>query len=135
MTNSSIGEIKHHMAMVTPHPVFATTSTETIDFSIGFGFAALIYVSLETFREFYIDFIDIHHKIRVFMCFGLPHHVKCHQNITNSMLYTPNQLEIHTKHLWTFLMKDLILLPMQEMNMLMELMKEALSMCHSMPLL
>jgi hypothetical protein len=29
-----------------PPPAFATTSTETIDFSIGFGFAALIYVSL-----------------------------------------------------------------------------------------
>jgi hypothetical protein len=33
-------------AMATPPPAFATTSTETIDFSIGFGFAALIYVSL-----------------------------------------------------------------------------------------
>jgi hypothetical protein len=29
-----------------PPPAFSTTSTETIDFSIGFGFAALIYVSL-----------------------------------------------------------------------------------------
>jgi hypothetical protein len=29
-----------------PPPVFATTSTETIDFSIGFGCAALSYVSL-----------------------------------------------------------------------------------------
>jgi hypothetical protein len=29
-----------------PPPAFATTSTETIDFSIGFGFAALIYVPL-----------------------------------------------------------------------------------------
>jgi hypothetical protein len=29
-----------------PPPAFATTSTETIDYSIGFGFAALIYVSL-----------------------------------------------------------------------------------------
>jgi hypothetical protein len=29
-----------------PPPAFATTSTETIDFSIGCGFAALIYVSL-----------------------------------------------------------------------------------------
>jgi hypothetical protein len=29
-----------------PSPVFATTSSETIDFSIGFGYAALIYVSL-----------------------------------------------------------------------------------------
>jgi hypothetical protein len=29
-----------------PPPAFATTRTETIDFSIGFGFAALIYVSL-----------------------------------------------------------------------------------------
>jgi hypothetical protein len=37
---------------ITPHsngdppPAFATTSTETIDFCIEFGFAALIYVSL-----------------------------------------------------------------------------------------
>jgi regulator of replication initiation timing len=29
-----------------PPPAFATTSTETIEFSIGFGLAALIYVSL-----------------------------------------------------------------------------------------
>jgi hypothetical protein len=29
-----------------PPPAFATTSTETIDFSIAFGFAALIYVPL-----------------------------------------------------------------------------------------
>jgi hypothetical protein len=29
-----------------PPPAFATTSTETIDFSIGLGFAAHIYVSL-----------------------------------------------------------------------------------------
>jgi hypothetical protein len=29
-----------------PPPAFATPSTETIDFSIEFGFAALIYVSL-----------------------------------------------------------------------------------------
>jgi hypothetical protein len=29
-----------------PPPAFSTTSTETFDFSIGFGFAALIYVSL-----------------------------------------------------------------------------------------
>jgi hypothetical protein len=41
-----------HALFFTPHsngdppPAFATTSTETIDFSIGFGFAALIYVSL-----------------------------------------------------------------------------------------
>jgi hypothetical protein len=27
-----------------PPPAFATTSTETIDFSIGFGFAALTYL-------------------------------------------------------------------------------------------
>jgi hypothetical protein len=36
----------HHTATATPPPAFATTSTETIDFSIEFGFAALIYVSL-----------------------------------------------------------------------------------------
>jgi hypothetical protein len=29
-----------------PPPAFSTMSTETIDFSIGFGFAALIYVCL-----------------------------------------------------------------------------------------
>jgi hypothetical protein len=49
-----------------PPPAFATTSQRTIDFSIGFGFAALIYVYLESIREFYIDFINIHRKIRVF---------------------------------------------------------------------
>jgi hypothetical protein len=49
-----------------PPAAFATISTETIDFSIGFGFAALVYVSLEIFREFYVDFVDIRHKIRVF---------------------------------------------------------------------
>jgi hypothetical protein len=37
-----------------PPPAFVTTSTKTIDFSIGFRFAALIYVSLEIFREFYV---------------------------------------------------------------------------------
>jgi hypothetical protein len=49
-----------------PPPAFATTSTETIDSSIGFGFAVLIYVSLEIFRQFYIYFVDIRHEIRVF---------------------------------------------------------------------
>jgi hypothetical protein len=37
---------KHHTATATPPPAFATTSTETMDFSIGFGFAVHIYVSL-----------------------------------------------------------------------------------------
>jgi hypothetical protein len=41
-----------------PRPAFATTSKETIDFSIGFGFAALIYVSLEILREFSVDVVD-----------------------------------------------------------------------------
>jgi regulator of replication initiation timing len=39
-------DIHDDTATATPPPAFATTSTETIDFSIGFGFAALIYVSL-----------------------------------------------------------------------------------------
>jgi hypothetical protein len=30
-----------------PPPAFATTSTETIDFSIGFGFTVLIYIPLD----------------------------------------------------------------------------------------
>jgi regulator of replication initiation timing len=38
--------MRHHTAMATPPPAFATTSTETIDYSIGFRFPALIYVSL-----------------------------------------------------------------------------------------
>jgi hypothetical protein len=122
-------------AMATPPLVFATTSTETIDFSIGFGFAALIYVSLWISREFYVDFIDFCHEIRVFTCFGLPYLAKCHQNIANTAPHHPNRLGMHTKPLWTFLMMDLILLLMEEMEMLMEQMKEVLSMCHSMPLL
>jgi hypothetical protein len=49
-----------------PPTTFATTRTEAIKFSIGFRFAALIYISLHIFREFYIDFVDIHGEIRVF---------------------------------------------------------------------
>jgi hypothetical protein len=53
--------------MVGAPRAFAITSTETINFSIRFGFTELIYESLEIVREFYIDFVDIHHEIRVFM--------------------------------------------------------------------
>jgi hypothetical protein len=60
------------------------------------------------------------------MCFGLPHH---------PTLHTPNRLEMHTKPLWTFLTMDLILSLMEEMEKLMELIKEALPMRHSAPLL
>jgi hypothetical protein len=105
-----------------PPPACATTSIETIDFSIGFGFAALIYVSLELFREFYVDFVDFCREIRVFMRFGSPHHAKCHQNIANSAPHDPNRLGTHTKALWTFLKMDPILLLMEEMDKLMELM-------------
>jgi hypothetical protein len=38
---------------------------------------------------------------------------------------------MRTKLLWTFLATDLILLPMEEMEKLMELMREALPMRHS----
>jgi hypothetical protein len=37
---------------------------------------ALIYVSLDIFREFYIDFFDIRREIRVLTRFRLPHHAK-----------------------------------------------------------
>jgi hypothetical protein len=96
--------------------VFPTTSTETIDFSIGFGFAALIYVCLETFREFYVDFVDICCEITVFMQFRLPHHVKFHQNITNSMSHAPKPLGMHFKLLWTPLMMEIIVPLMEEMK-------------------
>jgi hypothetical protein len=42
---------------------------------------------------------------------------------------------MRTKLLWTFLATDLILVPMEEMEKLMELMKEALPMRHSASLL
>jgi hypothetical protein len=57
--------------------------------------------------------------------------VKCHQNTANPTLHAPNRLEMRTKLLWTFLAMDLILLPMEEMEKWMELMKEALPMRHS----
>jgi uncharacterized protein YhhL (DUF1145 family) len=69
------------------------------------------------------------------MHFGLPHLVKYDPHITNSMLHNPNQLEMHTKPLWTFLIMDLILLLIEEMEILIELMKEVLLMCHSTSLL
>jgi hypothetical protein len=105
-----------------PPPAFATMRTETIDFSIGFGFAALIYISLGISRELYVDFVDFRREIRVFTHFGLPHHAKCHQNIANSTPHGPNPLGTHTKALWTFLKMDPILLLMEEMEKLMELM-------------
>jgi hypothetical protein len=49
----------------------STTSTETFDYSIGFGFAALIYVSPSISTEFYIDFGDFHYEISIFIHFGL----------------------------------------------------------------
>jgi hypothetical protein len=51
------------------------------------------------------------------------------------MLHIPNWLEMHTKPLRTFLMIDLILSLIEEMEMLIELMKEALSICYSISLL
>jgi hypothetical protein len=46
MALEEVALCEHHMATATPPPAFATTSPETIDFSIGFGFTVLIYVSL-----------------------------------------------------------------------------------------
>jgi hypothetical protein len=105
-----------------PPPAFATTSTETIDFSIGFGFAALIYVSLESVREFYVDFVDIHREIRVFTRFRLPHHAKCRQNIANSAPHAPKPLGTRSKLLWTFRTMEFTFLSMEEMTELMEVM-------------
>jgi hypothetical protein len=100
-----------------PPPAFATTSSETIDYSIGFGFAALIYVSLCISREFYVDFVDFRREIRVFTRFGLPHHAKCHQNLANSAPHGPNSLGTRSKPLWTFLMMNPILLLMEEIRL------------------
>jgi hypothetical protein len=108
--------------MATPLPAFATTSTETIDFSIDFGFAALIYISLEIFREFYVDFVDIRHEIRVFTRFRLPHHAKYRQNIANSVPHAPKPLGTRSKLLWTLLMMEITFPSMEEMNTPMEVM-------------
>jgi hypothetical protein len=102
---------------VTPPPTaFATTSTETIDFSIGFGFAALIYVSPEMFREFCVDVVDIRRKIRVVTRFRFPHHVKCCPNITNSVPHTPRPLGKRSRLLWTLLMMEIIFPLMEEIK-------------------
>jgi hypothetical protein len=97
-----------------PPPAFATTSTETIDFSIEFGFAALIYVSVWISREFYVDFVDFRREIRVFTRCGSPHHAKCHQNLANSAPHGRNSLGTRSKPLWTFPKTDPILLLMEE---------------------
>jgi uncharacterized paraquat-inducible protein A len=99
-----------------PPPAFATTSMDTIDFSIGFGFAALIYVSLEIFREFYVDFVHIHHEIRVFTRFRLPHHAKCRPNIVNYTPHTPKPVGTRTKLLWTLLVMGKVFPLMEEMK-------------------
>jgi hypothetical protein len=105
-----------------PPPAFATTSSETIDYSIGFGFAALIYVSLEPFREFYVDFVDIRPKIRVFTRFRLPHHAKCRPNIANSAPHAPKPLGTRSKLLWTLRKMEITFPSMEEMKTPMEVM-------------
>jgi hypothetical protein len=110
-----------------PPPAFATTSSETIGFSIEFGFAELIYVSLEIFREFYIDFVDIRHEIRVFTRFRLPHHTKYRPNIANSMPHAPKPLGTRTKLLWTLLMMENVLPLMEEMTKPMDMIATLLS--------
>jgi hypothetical protein len=55
----------HRIQICSTH-LHISGSTETMDISIGFGLAALIYISLDIFRELYIDFVDIRGKIRVF---------------------------------------------------------------------
>jgi hypothetical protein len=67
VTHPNVGTGTLHSNGEPPHPALATTSTETIVFCIGFGFTALFYVSLEIFREFYVDFVDIRREITVFM--------------------------------------------------------------------
>jgi hypothetical protein len=57
---------------------------------------------------------------------GSPHHAKCHQNLTNSAPHGPNSLGTRSKPLWTFLMIDLTLLLMEEMEKLIEPMTTAL---------
>jgi hypothetical protein len=111
---------------VTPHsngdppPAFATTSTETIDFSIGCRFAALNYVSLCISREFYVDVVEFCREIRVFMRFGLPHHAKCHPNIANSAPHDPNRLGTRSKLLWTLRTMETTFPLMEEMDQPME---------------
>jgi hypothetical protein len=119
------------MATATPPPAFATTSSKTIDFSIGFGFAALIYVSLEIVREFYVDFVDFRPEIRVFTRSGSPHDAKCHQNLANSAPHGPNSLGTRSKPFWTFPKMDLILLLMEEMEKLMKVMDSVPETCSS----
>jgi hypothetical protein len=77
-------------------------------------------------REIYIDFVDFCCEIRVFMRFGSPHHAKYHQNIANSAPHNPNRLGTRTIALWTFLMMELMLLLMEEMERLMQLLTTVL---------
>jgi hypothetical protein len=104
-----------------PPPAFATTSSKTMAFSIGFGFAALIYISLDVFREFYIDFTDIYREIRVFTRFRVPHYAKCCPNIANSTPHTPKPLGMHSKLLWTLLMIEIPFPLLEEMKELVQM--------------
>jgi hypothetical protein len=73
--------------------------------------------------------------MRVFICFGLPHYMKYHQNLANSAPHSPNSLGIHCKPLWTFLKMDLTLPLMEDMEKLMKVMDSALETRSSMCLL
>jgi hypothetical protein len=53
-----------------PPNAFSTTTTEIIDYSIGFGFATLSYIVLEISRILYVDFIIFHLEITVLPIFA-----------------------------------------------------------------
>jgi hypothetical protein len=65
------------------------------------------------------------------MYFGLPHLTKCYQNIASPAPHAPKPLGTHSKALWTLRTIETTFPLMEEMEKLMELMKEALSIHHS----
>jgi hypothetical protein len=70
-SNVSSLEAKKPYGNGNPPPAFTTTTTESIDYSIRFGFAALDYVVLEFSRMLHEDFVTFHREIRV-LCFFSP---------------------------------------------------------------
>jgi hypothetical protein len=57
--------------------------------------------------------------------------MKCRQNIANPTSHAPKPLGTHSKLLWTLRKMETTFPLMEEMEKLMELMKEARSICHS----
>jgi hypothetical protein len=118
--NRSIPNASRLAARDPPPPAFSTTTTESIDFSIGFGFAILDSIVLEISRKLHIDFIAFCHEIRVLHTFSHVFACPTSRNgppvTANSAPHASQHRRMRCKPLWTLQISAMKTTMTEEMN-------------------